>query len=135
MPDVAVDVHHLLDELRAARSNECPRHEPLRRIGDPSEVIAALRIVREHGPGQLRAVALDALMFLGGPSALDPAPERPHQCTGGQPPDSSEPISPSTSTTPVLTCDAYVTGLPNDDGETTGVPEQLAQRLVASRVL
>lgn len=73
MPDVTVDVHQLLEELRAARSNGRPRHEPLWRIEDSSEVVAALRSVREHGPGRLRAVALDALAFLAGPAALDPA--------------------------------------------------------------
>lgn len=73
LPDVTVDVYQLLEELRAARSSGRPHHEPLWRIQDPPEVVEALRTVREHGPGRLRAVALDALVYLGGPAALDPA--------------------------------------------------------------
>nr|WP_207386094.1 PIN domain nuclease [Protofrankia symbiont of Coriaria ruscifolia] len=69
------DVRGLLEEMRAAPPGGWPRYQPLGHLDEPnrSEAAAALRAVRRHGPDRLRAVALDALVRLAGPSALDPA--------------------------------------------------------------
>lgn len=68
---MAPDVDHLLEDLQAARAGGRPRHEPLWRVERSSEPIDALRGVRRTGPGQFRRVALDALLYLAGPEALD----------------------------------------------------------------
>jgi hypothetical protein len=68
---VLVDVNEVLETMRAARSSGCQRYEPLWHIEDRTEVVTALQAVRRQGPGRLRAVALDALVYLAGPQAID----------------------------------------------------------------
>ena len=67
---MAVDIQALLEAVLAAGSNG-PRHEPLWGVADSPDVVAALQEIRRNGPGRLRAVALDALVYLAGPPALD----------------------------------------------------------------
>lgn len=76
-PDAAgarpVAVLDVLEAMRVARSAGGRRYELLWRLENQPEFVAALQAVRRSGPGRLRSVALDALMYLAGPSALDPA--------------------------------------------------------------
>ncbi|MET7422790.1 hypothetical protein [Dactylosporangium sp. NPDC005555] len=67
-----VDVREVLEQLRAAARSE-GRGRILRRLDDTPETLAALRAVRRDGPGHLRLTALDALAYLGGEAALEPA--------------------------------------------------------------
>jgi len=60
-----------LDDLAAAGAeNRC---QALWKIQDSSETRQALIDVRRRGPGRLRRAALDALAYLGGEAALEPA--------------------------------------------------------------
>jgi hypothetical protein len=72
LPYVAADVHGALEAMRDGASAGFQRYRPLWHVENLSEVIAALRSIRRNGPGRLRASALDALVYLAGPAALDP---------------------------------------------------------------
>jgi hypothetical protein len=66
----------VVEALERLRARSSPRHEVLWEIAQVPEASDALRAVRRHGPGRLRRSALDALMYLGGESALDPVDVR-----------------------------------------------------------
>jgi hypothetical protein len=68
---MALEVHEMLARLSV--EHDFHRRSDIRRnIEKAPGAAAALRAVRRHGPGRLRAAALDALLYLEGESGLDP---------------------------------------------------------------
>lgn len=69
---MAAEVHHLLARLSALPDHN-GRWEILNQFEKTADARTVLRAVRRHGPGRLRAAALDALAYLDGEAGLDPA--------------------------------------------------------------
>src|SRR5690349_24751780 len=69
---MAGEVHDLL-ALLSVEHDFHRRWEIRRDIEKAPHAVTVLRDIRRHGPGRVRAAALDALMHLEGESGLDPA--------------------------------------------------------------